>query len=342
MQGHGGSSGARGDDPMHSPEMAHALCIMERLSNQNAEDEIYSDFKYWEDASDAFRDSLGTCLPLWRFEDARTKKKMVTAVVWNPGYPDMFAVGYGSYDFMKQSSGLVCVYSLKNVGHPEYTFSLDSGVMCLDFHPVHHALLAVGCYDGTVKVFDVRKRENKHIFASDIKSGKHSDPVWEVRWTPDDIATKELSFYSVSSDGTVANWVVTKSELKMEVVRCPRWQRCARIHACARTHAHARTRTLACMLCARVQVMTLKLASAEKSVPVNVNPDSDAPMSPKPVAPAMAAATASAAAGGADDEARLTGLAGGCCFAFNPFQESMYVCLDRAVVCARARTHAVW
>jgi len=90
---------------MHTPEMAAALKTLERLVNQNAEDEIYSDFKYWEDASDAFRDNLGTCLPLWKFEDARTKKKQVTAVCWNPAYPDMFAVGYGSYDFMRQGTG---------------------------------------------------------------------------------------------------------------------------------------------------------------------------------------------------------------------------------------------
>lgn len=92
---------------MHSDTMAKALKTMERLVNQNSEDEIYHDFKYWEDASDAYRDNLGTSLPLWKFEDARTKKKQVTAVSWNPVYPDMFAVGYGSYDFMKQGSGYV-------------------------------------------------------------------------------------------------------------------------------------------------------------------------------------------------------------------------------------------
>ena len=39
----------------------------------------------------------------------------------------------------------------------------------------------MGCYDGTVKVFDVRKKENVHIFMSDIRTGKHTDPVWQVR-----------------------------------------------------------------------------------------------------------------------------------------------------------------
>ncbi len=57
------------------------------------------------------------------------------ARAWNPLYLDLFAVGYGSYDFMKQSSGLVCCFSLKNPSHPEYSFSTETGVMCLDFHP---------------------------------------------------------------------------------------------------------------------------------------------------------------------------------------------------------------
>lgn len=47
--------------------------------------------RYWEDASDAYRDALGTCLPLWRFEDTRSRKKHVTGVAWNPHYHDMFA-----------------------------------------------------------------------------------------------------------------------------------------------------------------------------------------------------------------------------------------------------------
>ena len=53
-----------------------------------------------------------------------------------------------------------------------------------------------------LQVHDIRRKENKHIYASDIKSGKHSDPVWEVKWAKDD-GTKDLNFYSVSSDGRV-------------------------------------------------------------------------------------------------------------------------------------------
>jgi len=113
--------------------------------------------------------------------------------------------------------GLINVFTLKNTQHPEYSFSTESGVMCLDFHPQHPALLAVGCYDGTVRVFDVRRKENRHIFKSSIKTGKHTDPVWQVKWQAEDLA-KDLTFYSISSDGRVANWIMSKNELKMEPV----------------------------------------------------------------------------------------------------------------------------
>ena len=205
------------NDMVHSQKMSNALKILERMVNQNAEDEIFQDFKYWEDASDLYRNGEGSLLPLWRFSTERTKRKQVTTLCWNPTYPDMFAVAYGSYDFMRQGSGIVCCFSLKNTSHPEYMFSTESGVMCLDFHPHFQSLLSVGCYDGTVMVFDVRNKINRPIYSSSIRTGKHTDPVWQVHWQEEDLA-KELNFFSISSDGQVASWIMSKNELKMEPV----------------------------------------------------------------------------------------------------------------------------
>lgn len=45
----GGAGGGRNEDDMvHSAKMGGALKILERMVNQNAEDEIFQDFKYWE------------------------------------------------------------------------------------------------------------------------------------------------------------------------------------------------------------------------------------------------------------------------------------------------------
>ncbi len=205
------------NNTMRGKNMSSSLKIIERLVNQNAQDEIYHDFKYWEDASDQFRKGEGSFLPLWRFAYERTRRKQVTALCWNPGSPDLFAVGYGSYDFLQQSSGMICCYTLKNTSFPEYIYSTESGVLCLDFHKQHPSLLAVGCYDGNVGVYDLSKSMNDPLYLSSIQTGHHSDPVWQVSWQKEEIG-KELNFYSISSDGAVVNWSLSKNELLMEPV----------------------------------------------------------------------------------------------------------------------------
>ena len=49
-----------------------------------------------------------------------------------------------------------------------------------DWHPAHPAVLAVGLYDGTVLVYDVRARTKKPIYQSTVRTNKHTDPVWEA------------------------------------------------------------------------------------------------------------------------------------------------------------------
>ncbi|CAE7646342.1 unnamed protein product, partial [Symbiodinium sp. KB8] len=251
-----------GGDSFQTGEMGRNLKIIERMVVQNAEDEIYMDFRYWEDISDSIRDNgLGSVLPLWRFANPRVKRKQVTAIVWNPKYKDLFGVGYGSYDFMRQSSGIVAIYTLKNTSFPEYQFVTESGVMALEFHPqvmlacLLGSFLWVGCYDGTVVVFDIHRKEKKPLYQSDIKSGKHTDPIWQVKWADTDLS-QELSFYSISTDGRVATWTLSKNELALETV------------------------------------MALKLVSSEADP---------------------------------DEETSLTGLAGGCCFDFNPHKDHLFL-----------------
>lgn len=77
----------------------------------------------------------GTLLPLWKFNCEKEKKKQVTSLCWNPLNADLFAAGYGSYDFSRQCPGIVGIFTLKNPSHPEFMYTTDSGVMCLHFHP---------------------------------------------------------------------------------------------------------------------------------------------------------------------------------------------------------------
>eukprot|EP01045_Picozoa_sp_COSAG04_P053424 COSAG04_NODE_23318_length_340_cov_1.066390_1_plen_109_part_10 len=74
----------------------------------------------------------------------------------------LFAVGLGSFDFRRQSSGIVAVYSLKNPSCPDYVYQTESGVMSVDFNTTTlTALLACGLYDGSICVFDLGKKDEK-------------------------------------------------------------------------------------------------------------------------------------------------------------------------------------
>lgn len=88
--------------------------------------------------------------------------------------------------------------------------------MCLDFHPQSPALLAVGLYDGTVQVYDVRNKNKKPIYQSTVRTQKHTDPVWQVRWNED--ISKNFNFFSISSDGRVMSWSLMKNKLEPEEV----------------------------------------------------------------------------------------------------------------------------
>ncbi|XP_013403907.1 dynein intermediate chain 2, ciliary isoform X2 [Lingula anatina] len=201
---------AQGDD---ISKIAKSAKIIERMVNQNTYDDIAQDFKYWEDVSDEYREQEGTLLPLWKFSYERAKKLAVTSICFSPRYKDLFAVGHGSYDFLKQTRGMVLFYTLKNPSYPEFIFSTESGVMCLDIHPEHPYLVAVGFYDGSVGVYNLTENQNAPVYLSTAKNGKHTDPVWQVRWQKDDL-DNNLNFFSISSDGRVVAWTLVKNELE--------------------------------------------------------------------------------------------------------------------------------
>ncbi|XP_037535130.1 dynein, axonemal, intermediate chain 1, paralog 2 [Nematolebias whitei] len=186
--------------------------IFERMIHQNTMGDIAQDFKYFEDPADEFRVREGTLLPLWRFQYGMARRSIVTALCWHNKYQDLFAVGMGSYDFSRQGQGMLLFYSLKNSAFPEYIYPTASGVQCLDIHPQRSCLVAVGFYNGCVAVYSLKEKGQEPVYKSTAKSGKHTDPVWQVRWQNDDMDTNH-NFYSVSSDSRVVCWTLVKNEL---------------------------------------------------------------------------------------------------------------------------------
>ncbi|XP_069737048.1 dynein axonemal intermediate chain 1-like [Phaenicophaeus curvirostris] len=113
---------------------------------------------------------------------------------------------------MKQGQGMLLLYSLKNPCFPEYVFSSESGIMCLDFHNDYPYLMAVGFYDGSVAIYNLKKATSQPTYNSSTSSGKHMEPVWQVKWQSNDLCNN-LNFFSVSSDGRIVSWTLIKNKL---------------------------------------------------------------------------------------------------------------------------------
>ncbi|XP_017484570.1 PREDICTED: dynein intermediate chain 2, ciliary [Rhagoletis zephyria] len=192
--------------------------ILERMINQNIYEDIANDYRYWEDPADEFREQEGTLLPLWKFNYDRIRKLSITDLLFNPKYYDLFAVCYGSHEFMKQpNEGAICFFTVKNPSYPDYIISTESGVMCCDIHPTYPFLVAIGMYDGSVAVYNLRENYEKPLYLSVGVHNKHAECAWEIKWGPD-MADGEINFYSVSTDGRVFNWVLMQNDFMITTI----------------------------------------------------------------------------------------------------------------------------
>lgn len=74
--------------------------------------------------------------------------------------------------------------------------------------PQNGNILAVGMYDGTVAIYDVMTRQQTAAMESNHSSGKHSDPVWKMRWVEQVPDVDRL--VTISTDGRISLWSITK------------------------------------------------------------------------------------------------------------------------------------
>lgn len=150
---------------------------------------------------------------LWAYQCPLSKGRNVSCLAWNKMNPDLLAVGYGQFEFNKQKSGLVCCWSLKNPEYPERVYTFEAGVTSLDFSQAHPNLLAVGLYDGTVAICNVRSLKDEPVLDSVEASGKHLGPVWQLRWIEKERGSGEERMevlVTVSTDGRITQWSIRK------------------------------------------------------------------------------------------------------------------------------------
>jgi WD40 repeat protein len=149
----------------------------------------------------------------------------VSSISWNRVNPDLVAVGYGQFQYMKQKGGLVCCWSIKNPEFPERLYQTASGVMCVDFSKAHPNLLAAGLHDGTIAIFNVGMATNEPVLDSCEAPGKHTSPVWHIQWIEKERGSADEHtevLVSVSTDGRVTQWAIRKGFESYDLMKLKR------------------------------------------------------------------------------------------------------------------------
>jgi len=162
---------------------------------------------------------------LWSYECTATKALTVTCLAWNKQNPDLLAVGYGENGISQDGQGLACVWSIKNPEYPERVYTLKNAVTSIDFSLTHPNFLAVGLYNGTISVYNIRGSKDESVLDSIDSPGKHSGPIWQLKWTERDKGTGEEKgevLISSSADGRVTQWSIRKGFEYIDLMKLKR------------------------------------------------------------------------------------------------------------------------
>jgi WD40 repeat protein len=160
----------------------------------------------------AKNDSVASINKLFTFKSEVTANKTITYCDWNHVNPDLLAVTYGGFDLAPDAPGNIMFWTLKNPHFPERIIQTPSKAMTCSFSKENPNLLAVGCQNGIVAVYDVRKKGDTPVVENRESLGKHLDAVWEIKWVSKGGASadKGETLVSVSSDGRVVEWSMKK------------------------------------------------------------------------------------------------------------------------------------
>ena len=123
---------------------------------------------------------------------------------------------------IRNSPGLILIWSMKNPKNPERIILSQGPVTAIDFSTGSPSLLAVGDSHGTLSVYSIRTHEScrEPLFTSMNMHGQHTDPIWRVKWTMQQNRSEQI--VTVSSDGRIASWSMKKGLEVNELMKLKR------------------------------------------------------------------------------------------------------------------------
>lgn len=139
---------------------------------------------------------------LWKHTSETCKGRPVSSFRWNHVNKSILAVGYGAQANSDVKNGLVVIWSAKNPGVPGRWYIFSSPVSDIDWSRDRPNLLAVGFYDGQLKVIDVSSLDVNVIRRSQSVTSPSCSPQWQVQWwAGDEQFDYQEQIYTCDQDG---------------------------------------------------------------------------------------------------------------------------------------------
>lgn len=169
------------------------------------------------------KEQVGSLKSLFTFRSDRFEGQQVNALQYNSFNTDMIAAGYGNTRVVDNclSNGVLAVWTVKNCNVPLRFYESSAPVTSLSFSKTNPNLLAMGDFQGSLKIFDVRRKAKQPIMCSDdLDELKHLESILEIDWVCKSQGREDQaeSLVSISADGKLLEWSMKKtldvSELK--------------------------------------------------------------------------------------------------------------------------------
>ena len=176
--------------------------VIARMISQNVLQDVVSDFRYWNDPADAFKElEEGSLLPLW--DIPAVQPGMLITANWLPGKIDQYLTVSLPNDATHTSGSIIRVVDVKDANFQK-SIKLDHEVLHLSFNPRNPSEVAVAT-----------KNKLGYVNLSNLKV-LWSDPVDGQILSIHITVEEDISGFFILASGTLQKWHLNNSNFLMD------------------------------------------------------------------------------------------------------------------------------
>jgi dynein intermediate chain 2 len=180
---------------------------------QNSTIDMFEDYFAGENASHQQTTMSTNTVAVFKDPVSETDTRHVTRISWHPEGPHRFVASYSILRFQRMDDSLPrmsFIWDVENPNQPAAELNAVSPLVSLAYQPKNVDLIAGGCYNGLIMLYDLRSGGggSRPVLKTNFQNS-HYDPVYDLVWLQ---SKTQSECVTVSSDAQVLWWDVRNLE----------------------------------------------------------------------------------------------------------------------------------